>query len=65
MKTVLEGGISRSYCVENWVWNRLWSCQETYCGIDGRVEWTVGWPVGSFDCPVISSPILWQHIIVA
>ena len=26
-----EGGSSRSYCLESWLWKRLWTCHKTDC----------------------------------
>jgi hypothetical protein len=25
-------GSTRSHCVENWLWKRLWTCRKTDCG---------------------------------
>jgi hypothetical protein len=33
-------GSSRSHCLENSLWKRLWTCRKTECGMDG---WMDGW----------------------
>jgi hypothetical protein len=28
----IERGSIRSHCVENWLWQRLWTCRKADCG---------------------------------
>ena len=38
MMLQVERGSTRSHCVENWLWKRLWACGKTDCLMDGWMD---------------------------
>jgi len=44
----IERGITRSHCVENWLWKRLWASHKTDCGMNELTFWCLGMEMDCF-----------------